>query len=313
MRQIKPLMDALKVHSKHYVPLGDYSVTGLIDTPRRIQLMKRHADNLIITPESQAASFIGTGVHAYWEHCLKQYAMVDHNYEIERRLTSFIQDRMISGRFDILYDLKHMYDIKTCKVWKLIFDPHMEEWTQQQNFYAYLLGRMGIKVESSHVIAQYLDWIEAMSIRDQQYPREAVEMYEIKLWTTEEQEFRLNDRIAVHKAAENLADIELPICSKEERWETPTKYAILKARTANRAINNGVFDTLDDAVKRFMENPKGITSESVIEIRNGQRKRCEKWCSCSHLCSDYIEWTGKVNDGKTNEYLTYDQIYKGQI
>ena len=318
MTDIIPLMDMLKVFSQHYTSMGDYSVTGLIDTPRRIQLYKRHKDQLIIPPESQAAAMVGVAVHKLWEDNLRQYSMIDPKYEVERVVTEKIADRLVTGRFDVLYNRDTLYDIKTCKVWKRIFDPTNEEWTEQLNLYHYLLGLRGVVVKKIYVIAHYMDWIESQMVRDKEYPRAAIEQFEIEIWPKERQENYLHDRLALHKSCEEISDDELPVCSRKERWErhpggATVMYAILKSRSANRAINNGVFDSLDAALERFKSNPKGITSESVIECRYAVPKKCLKWCAACNFCDWYIDYCKKDHEGTMNDYFTHEQIHSGKL
>lgn len=311
----KPLIDALKVHAGHYQSFGDYSVTGLIDPPRKVALQKRHKDKLDPPPESQIASFVGTGVHEYFEKCLKAYKIMDHRYELERGISEKIADRLISGTFDILYDNTHIYDIKTCKVWKLIFDPNMTEWTQQQNMYAYLLHLRGIDVKSINIIAVYMDWLEGNAVRDRKsYPQQNVCEYKLNLWPWEETEIFLNERLALHKACESVPDEELPECTRSERWErheggVPIKYAVLKNKLAKRATR--VFNDGTEAIKCFKSNKK-LDSSSLIEIRYARRKRCEKYCSVNMFCSDYIEYTGMIEGNGLNDYWTYDAIHQGR-
>lgn len=314
MTSIIPLMKALEVHSRHYTSYGDYSVTTLIDTPRRVQLTRRHAENLHTPPESQAASFVGTGVHNYWETCLEAIGLVNPDFEVERRVVHQIQDRLISGRFDILYQKNHIFDIKTCKVWKLIFDPNKEEWTQQQNLYAYLLGLRGVKIKKISIIAQFLDWIGSNAVRDKNYPQEAVMQFDLNLWSPEEQEMYLLDRLARHKACEEVPDNELPECTRLERWERHpggalVKYAVMKTKEAKRATR--VFDELKDAVDYFKQ--KNIPSTGVIEVRYAIRKRCEDWCSCNLHCNDYIAYCGRKQSETMNDYISYEDIHNGVV
>lgn len=312
----KPLIDALKIHAGHYQSFGDYSVTTLINPPRLVALQKRYQDRLDPPPESQVASFIGTGVHRYFEHCLQSFKIMDSRYELERGISEKIADRLITGTFDILYDNSHIYDIKTCKVWKLIFDPNMEEWTQQQNMYAYLLHLRGIDVKTINVIAVYLDWIEGNAIRDRKsYPQQNVVEYKLNLWPWQETEIFLNERLALHKACEKLDDEELPECSRSERWErheggAQVKYAVMKNKQAKRATR--VFVDSNEAVDYFKSN-KSLNSSSFIEIRYARRKRCEKYCSANMFCDHYIEYTGALEGNSLNDYWRYDDIHQGKI
>jgi hypothetical protein len=316
MNLSQPLLDALKVHAGHYQSFGDYSVTALIDPPRKVALQKRYKDKLSPPPESQIASFIGTGVHKYFEDCLRAYKIMDSRYELERGISEKIADRLITGTFDILYDNENMYDIKTCKVWKLIFDPNMEDWHEQQNIYAYLLHLRGIDVKSINIIAVYLDWIESNAVRDRKtYPQQNVVEYPLKLWSWDETEIFLNERLALHKACENVPDDELPECTRSERWErheggAPVKYAIMSSKDARRATR--VFTDANEALKYFKEHKK-LTSSSFIEIRYARRKRCEKYCACNQFCDHYIEYTGQLEGGSLNDYWSYDQIHQGKV
>ena len=318
MTEIIPLMDMLKVFKQHYKSMGDYSVTQLIDTPRRVQLYRRHAEDLIITPESQAAATVGVGVHKLWEDNLRAYSMIEPKYEVERVVTEKIADRLITGRFDIMYGGDTIYDIKTCKVWKIINDPDKKEWTEQLNLYHYLLGLRGIQINKLYVIAQYMDWIKSKSFRDKDYPNEAVQQFEIPIWPLEQQEHYLHERLSFHKAMEAVPDDQLTDCSPDERWErhpngATTIYAILKSKRADRAINGGLFDSLDAAIERFRSSPKGITSESVIECRHAEPKRCVEWCGACNFCNWYIDYTKRVHNNELNSYFTHDQIHSGNL
>jgi hypothetical protein len=312
----QPLLDALKVHAGHYQSFGDYSVTTLIDPPRKVALQKRYRDKLNPPPESQIASFIGTGVHKYFEECLRRYIMVDPKYQLERTIMEKVGDRVITGTFDILYDGTRMYDIKTCKTWKLIFDPNMVDWVQQQNLYAYLLHKRGHEVKAIHVIAVYLDWMEGNAVRDRQsYPQQNVVEYPLPLWSWEETELFLAERLALHKASEKVEDHELPECSRSERWERHEggvliKYAVMKNKQVKRATR--VFDKAEEAIDYF-KNSKKLDSSSFIEIRYAKRKRCEKYCSVNMFCSDYIEYTGQMENNTLNDYWDYDAIHQGRI
>ena len=186
MKHIKIIQDAFSIYGKQYRSLGDYSATSLISPPRLVQLGKRYGHKVEPTVESQIASLVGTGVHEKMESLLNLANVKNPDYMLERSVVhSFpvgMGSRLVSGKFDILREEKHLYDIKTAKTWKLIFDPDMVDWHEQQNIYAYLLHMRGIKVESLNILAFYLDWIESNAIRNKGYPQAPIVEYNLSLW-----------------------------------------------------------------------------------------------------------------------------------
>jgi len=290
----------LKVHSKHYKPVGDYSVTTLLNPPRYVHLYKRYVDKADLNYDVMMPSFIGTGVHAYVEQCLNQTGL----YRTEERMTAEIADRLISGTFDI-YGNEEIWDVKTCKTWKVIYDPDFEEWTQQQNIYAYFLHLKGIPVKRLNIIALFLDWIESQALRNSNYPQAPTVQYNLPLWPWEKTKEFLFERVELMKKYEETPDDELPACTSEEMWEDPTKFACFKTTKAKRATR--VFDTLDESIT-YIKNTGGYTNDSFIEIRHGRRKRCDKYCEVNAFCNHYQSYKRQMDDSNLIEIIPYEQI-----
>lgn len=114
MEKIKILADAMSIWQTRYRSFGDYSATTLLNPPRMVQLQKRHPDAVERTVASQFAAFIGSGVHAHFEEMLRYKSVVEPRYELERTVMDKVCDRVITGKFDILWNGRHLYDIKTC-------------------------------------------------------------------------------------------------------------------------------------------------------------------------------------------------------
>jgi hypothetical protein len=250
------------------------------------------------------ASFIGTGVHNYFEETLRTWAALNDDYEVERAVVEKIDDRLVAGRFDILYRKRHIYDIKTAKTWKLVFDTEMVDWHEQQNIYAYLLRLRGINVESLNIIAVYLDWQQNMALRDRNYPQQRVEQYRLNLWSPERQAEFVSDKLAMHKACEDLMDEELPACTPEERWERfpgggTVQYALLKTKQSKRAMR--CVSNIPEMASYAAE--KSLPSSTVVEVRHAKRTRCEDWCEVSPWCNHYREYMREKEAGNLNEYF----------
>jgi hypothetical protein len=327
MIEIPIIRDAFDIYSRHYSSLGDYSATTIIDSPRRVALFKRYGESVDYTPESQAASLVGTAVHDKMEALLRMANVKYPSYLVERSVAHPVTvstpkdldietggisykykvpadktwTKLLAGKFDILMDKKHLIDIKTCKTWKLIFDPDKEEWTKQLNIYGWLLRQRGVKVESLTVVAFYLDWIESQSIRNRAYPQAPICEYKIDMWPEEEQEAFIKDRMLKHCQTEDLSDEKLPKCTMKEMWQDPAEYAIFKNEKAKRAMSGGVCTNTDlhGAIAIAQKLP-GVSANSYIEIRHEKRKRCDKFCAINKHCTQYQRWSGLTNDKGKN-------------
>lgn len=308
------IQDILCAHKNHYVPYGHYSVTTLISPPRVARLEKRYGAEVEPDIQRDMPSLYGTAVHNYMEACLRKYDMVDDvNYELERLLFTNINDRMITGRFDVLANRKHMFDFKTCKSWKLIFDPDMKEWHEQQNIYAFILLReQKIEIDTINVIALYQDWQEGQALRSSQYPQSQMIEYELEKWDPRITEEFLRERLYLHKQCEDLPDEELPECTPEERWERfpdgrTEQYALMKDKKAKSAMPGSLkCETMKDIVE--LARSKKTTGESYIEVRHAQRKRCEKYCSINKWCNHYQDYMDKQYHGTLNEIIPLSEV-----
>ncbi|RLD06506.1 MAG: hypothetical protein DRI65_06635 [Chloroflexota bacterium] len=306
MKHIQIIEDAFAVYGKQYSSLGDYSATTLISPPRLVQLGKRYGDKVENSVESQIASLVGTGVHEKVEKLLHLANVKNPDYMLERSVVHPFEvdgeTRLVAGKFDILRKKKDLFDIKTAKTWKLIFDPDMVDWHEQQNIYAYLLHMRGIDVETINILAFYLDWIESNAIRNKGYPQAPIVQYNLKLWSHEEQREFIIGKLKKHVAAEDMSDSELPVCTAEEMWERPPTYAIMKnkiAKRANRVFKNATFAEVLEAARGM----KGLNTESFIESRHNVRTRCEKYCAINSYCNVYQDYQArKQNIGLNTIY-----------
>ena len=188
-----------------------------------------------------------------------------------------------------------------------MFDPDLKEWTQQQNFYAYLIRESrNINIQRLLITAIYKDWQEGQSLRNKDYPNNQVEEYKLPKWPHERTKQFIEGRMMLHIAAENLDDDKLPACTRDERWERfqgghQVEYAIMKNAKANRAMKL-VKTNIEDAFKE-VQSMKGITKDSFIEVRYAQRTRCENWCSVKNYCNDYKSYAAAKQNNTLNDYI----------
>ena len=308
MDHILILNRVAEMERERYSSSGDYSVTEIIDPPRLVRLKKRYGSETIQPLSAVIPSMMGTAMHEYFEKYLKKWVFKTGygGYTFEEQLEVEMLERKLSGRYDIRDNLD-LIDLKTCKVWKKVFDPDLKEWVQQQNCYAFLLKESrNIDIKRLLITAVYKDWQEGQSLRNKDYPNHQIEEYELPKWPYEVTKQFIEGRLMLHIAAEDLPDDKLPACTREERWERfpeghQVAYAIMKNSKSNRAMKV-VKTNIDDAFKE-VQSMKGITKDSFIEVRYAQRTRCEHWCNVKDYCNDYKSYAAAKQNNSLNDYV----------
>ena len=311
LEEVTILKRVAEMEQERYSKSGDYSVTDIISPPRVVHLKKRYGH--LATPDLGASipSMLGTAIHEYFEKYLGKW--IDKHdyadYSLEEQVQIERLGRKISGRYDIR-ERDALYDLKSIKVWKLIFDRHLDEYHEQQNLYRLLVYLdKGITLNALNIVAIYKDWQEGNALRDSNYPQHQVIEYGLQLWPMSKAEEFLDVKLAELIRCEELTDEELPVCTRDERWERhpggeTLHYAILKNRTAKRATKVVRGGSLDEAVE-VARGMKGMTTASTIEIRYAMPKRCLKYCDVNEHCSFYKQWAAKHRKGTVNEYFNF--------
>jgi len=113
-------------------------------------------------------------------------------------------------------------------------------------------------------------------------PEKQVETFEVPLWKTEFTEGYLEDRIRLHQEAAE----QLPLCTDEERWFKPEKWAVMK-KGRKRAVK--LYDSPSEAtlVAESLEPHQG---QYKVEHRKGEHTRCLYYCPVSSFCLQFREY-----------------------
>jgi hypothetical protein len=166
------------------------------------------------------------------------------------------------------------------------------EWEVQLNIYAGLVEDVKkIPVTSVGIVAIIRDWSRRESTTREGYPEAPIKEIPIRLWSKEERDQYIANRISLHSACEFAieTDGDLPDCTPDEMWEKPTTYAIKKVGN-KRAFK--VYETENDALDAIADMEK--TYE--IEVRPGERTRCANFCPVSQYCEQYRNYMETKND-----------------
>jgi len=255
---------------------ADISVTTLIQPPKIRVLTDRHQDELTEDVADCIYRLMGTNTHAIIEQIQHKDALQ------EERLFIKAGGWTISGQAD-LYEDEIVHDYKTTSAYAILHGIK-PEWVSQLNCYASGFRQAGFSVKGLKIIAILRDWSKFKAKEKGNYPRKQVTTLDIPLWAPAKAKAYIEGRVALHQAADELADDDIEACSPEERWHDPDSWAVVKG-TNKKATR--VLDSLEKAetMKAHLENSTG--KDYRIDYREGSDKRCLNYCSASHYCHHF--------------------------
>lgn len=253
---------------------GTYSATTLLKDPKEIILTKRHENEIVRDVSEQIYALLGTSVH----YILEKNQEGDNQFK-EERLYCHFGDDIVSGKFD-LYDMKEerVYDFKTTSVYTYIMND-TAKYRFQLLVYGLLLRKNGFPCKHGRIIQIFRDWSRTKAKFDKSYPQMPVNTIEYRFTDKdfEEIEEEIKKRLANINQYKDVPDDEIPVCSKENRWATDDKFAIMKRgrKSALRVLNSR------DEAELWMQYNKG----DYIEERPAESKKCMDYCSCCEFCN----------------------------
>ena len=256
------------------------SVTSLINAPIVHQLFRRQYDEIEEDLSENVWRLLGSAVHSVLELTDKPDRLV------EERINVKVGDVFVSGKPDLYEAGNIVSDYKVTSAWAILYRDKDKDkkWEKQLNCYAYLYRKAGFTVERLRVIAILRDWQKAKAQGDKGgYPQIPIAVVEIPLWTIEEQEEYVKERVNLHAEAKDVATKQLIPCSPEERWHDDNSFAVFKNKnkTATR-----VFKSRKEANNFCFDHNNGKDIFSVTE-RRGVDKKCVNYCSVNRWCEFY--------------------------
>jgi hypothetical protein len=270
-----PVVRALTSYEKGEKVEG-LRVTTLIDSPRISQLRQSNAALLTEDVSDMVWKIMGTAIHEVFEKA------ASNAYVSEERLSHTVDGTVISGAIDYQFEDDGEVDLKDYKSTSTysITSGDKPEWERQLNVYAYLIRHAkGLKVRSASVIAVLRNWTKSQAERSSGYPQASIAEVKIKLWSDEEQDAYVKERVRLHRVAELEKDFGLPPCTPDEQWAKPAKWAVYKGASKRAKL----FDTEDDA-QEFAGQSKDC---SVVE-RPATLTRCENnYCRVADYCDQW--------------------------
>lgn len=266
---------------------SNMSVTELLNSPRIVQLKRKHWDDLTEDASSMVWSIFGTAIHKVLEHGKDDHHIVEERIHIE------LDGMHISGAID-LQEVEEdgiiVSDYKTTSAWSVINEK--QDWHNQLNSYAYLVeAAKKVPVKKLQIVAIVRDWNRREAATREGYPKAPIVVIDIPLWPYAHREAYVRDRISVHGDAffEMETDGEMPECTAEEMWERPTVYALKKDGNVRAKSVYETREAAETALAAATEKAKK-GEKFLIEVREGSRVRCESFCQVAPYCTQHQEY-----------------------
>lgn len=263
---------------------ANMSVTELLNSPRIVQLKRKHWEDLTEDAADMVWSIFGTAIHNILEHGKGDTHIVEERIHVE------LDGMRISGAIDlqeISEDGITVSDYKTTSAWAAMQEK--KDWHNQLNSYAYLVEKAkGIPVTKLQIVAIVRDWSRREAQYKEGYPKAPIVVIDIPLWPFAEREAYVRSRISLHGDAlfEMETDGEMPNCTSEEMWEKQTTYAIKKDGNVRAKSVHDTSEAADTALAAATEKAKK-GEKFLIEVREGGRTRCESFCQVAPYCQQH--------------------------
>lgn len=261
------------------------SVTQLLSSPRQVALREAHMHEIVEDVSENIFRLLGSVLHKILE-----LGAEDDGSIIEKRVTTIISGWRVSGGIDVQIVDEGRREVHILD-WKLTSSMTVmagrSEWAEQLNCYAAMLRREGWTVTGVENIAVIRDWSKGR-IEVPKYPQAAVVRIHQPLWSAEEADQFLTDRVTIHQEAvamEMLGD-PLPFCTDEERWNRGDSYALVS--DSGRAVKVG--QTVEE-IEEWHAASKRKYSGS-IERRPGLPIRCMSYCPAAPWCDQWANERG---------------------
>lgn len=207
----EPIVNAI-INDPYNPGDADISTTRLINPPQIEALKVKYGSEIEEDVSERIWSLLGQSVHVVLERAAGGKGIA------EKRYFAGMEGWKVSGAVDFL-NAETLVDYKVTSVWTYIYGSRIKEWAAQGNVNRWLYFKnTGLVVTKLRNILILRDWRRKDAEKISGYPNVQVVMVELPVWTMEEAEAYVKERVLLHQAARKAADSELAPCSDEERW-----------------------------------------------------------------------------------------------
>lgn len=191
---------------------SDITATQLIDPPQ-IYWLGKSGNDVEEDVSERVWALLGQSIHSI----LERNAPSDHMI-VEKRFYKDVRGWKVGGQVD-LFDMTDgtITDWKVTSAWTIVYGSRIEDWEWQLNILAALARANGHTVKALKICALLRDWAQRDADRGGAYPQSPIVEIDIPLWTPEEADEWLDQRVALFQESIDTPDAP-PACTQEERW-----------------------------------------------------------------------------------------------
>jgi len=253
------------IQADPYTGGGDVSCTRLIDAPQIRVLGGKHKDEITVDASELVFALMGQAIHAV----LERAGLKEGGVTVEQRLFAEVNGWAVSGQVDRMHVADGtLSDFKMTTVYK---QHGSDSWTRQLNVLRWLAHKNGIRLDTLSVVAIFRDWRKTEAQRNPDYPQAAIQEITVPVWSLEDAEEYITERVYLHQAASRGEEV---LCTDEERWFSGNTYALM---------NTGGKRALKVSTDRSaLPEP---TEGQYVEQRPGEYKRCDSFCDVQAYCT----------------------------
>lgn len=289
----QPMVDAATKDYK-YRPKR-YSVTGIIKGTCESILSRRHAEEITVDVSEMVWAIFGSAFHKVLEESQETADEIKEG-KLEMRFGEYT----LSGVFDLYdYAAEKVTDYKTTSVFK-VKSREFDDWRKQLALYCMILRENGFPASQGEIVALSRDYRKGEARQQIDYPQ-TVERITWHFSDAELEALRQEtaERFREIEAQEALQDDDLTPCSPAERWERPTRWAVMKG-TNKRAVH--LYDTEQeaaDAAESLNTLDKKAKAAYWVQERPGANVKCAEYCNCAQWCRFYRENVKGADDAES--------------
>jgi hypothetical protein len=257
-------------------------VTALIDSAWKAHLTRKHNDEITVDISDLFFAFRGEFTHEAAE-AVSMWNVLSGRFEKE--ITLGDKSIRLQGVADQItpYKITDHKTVKVAGIWYMEKDKYVE----QLNLYRYLAFMVfGLPINTLQIDLYLMDWTKALAGKNN-YPDAPSMSYEVPLWTIEDTEKYILERLALHFADEK----DIPVCTPKERWQREDVFALTKKGNKRSAKNCA---SMEEAEKYADEKGFIVGKTHDIEVRKGVDVRCTQFCYVNTFCPYWLEnYAGK--------------------
>jgi hypothetical protein len=176
---------------------------------------------------------------------------------LEQRATKKVGKWTVSGKFDMIFN-GEVHDIKSTGVYTFIKKTNDAAYTNQLSIYKWL------NPEKAHGVVGkiqfvFKDWVKHYALSKANYPAFPIMEYTVPINDPDDTEIWVRQKLTDLDNCWDKPEPELPLCTREELWQNPPKFAYYSKQGATKASK--VLDSMWEANQYQATKGKGFVQE----------------------------------------------------